>query len=208
MIGKTREIMTSYKIGELAAKYETSNKGPGYISNGSAWGDPGGDSYGSYQLESKLGTLQSYLNSGDAYTKQLKGLLINSRDFKKKWVEIAIQDPEGFQQSQFDFLCNKPGGYNDAYRFACAMGWASESFALQSAMFSISNQSGRWKTRIFTPSGIDVSDSVVEQINKLYDARAAYFKVIKLPEKVRKSILQSRTIDERKDCLKLAAEKG
>lgn len=28
------------KVGLLTAKYETSGKGPGYISNGSSWGDP------------------------------------------------------------------------------------------------------------------------------------------------------------------------
>lgn len=195
--------MTDYRVGNLAEKYETSNRGPGYVSNGSSWGDPGGDSYGSYQLESKLGTLQEYLKVGDKYTNALGSFTINSDNFKAMWRRLGADDSEGFQQSQFDFLCKKRGGYNDAIQYAKVLGWAADNFALQSAIFSTCNQSGRWKTQIFDMAGIEKGDSVTVQINKLYDARAAYFRRIKIPEKVRSSILKQRTVEERKDCLKL-----
>ncbi len=197
------EPVYTYHIADLAEKYETSNKGVGYISNGSKWGDPGGDSYGSYQIETKLGTMDAYLKCNDSYTNTLKAFPINSKIFKAKWVELANSDPKGFQQSQFDFLCEKPGGYNDAIAYATRSGWEYDNCALQSAIFSISNQSGRWKLGIFAKAGIVPIDNISEQINKLYDARAKYFRGLTLSAEIKASILQQRCVNERQDCLRL-----
>lgn len=194
--------MTNYKVGDLAEKYETSNRGPGYISNGSSWGDPGGDSYGSYQIETKKGTMQEYLKGSDRFIDSLKTLSINSAAFKGKWKELAVQDPEGFQQSQFDFLSKKPNGFNDCVRYAEKLGININSFAMLSALFSTSNQSGGWK-KILDRAHIVLHEDTVNQINKLYDSRAAYFKSLDIPTAVRVSIVQNRTVDERKDCIKL-----
>ncbi|HEY0366030.1 MAG TPA: LysM domain-containing protein, partial [Pyrinomonadaceae bacterium] len=40
-------------LGTLSAKYETGGRGPGTVSTGA--GDPGGVSYGSYQMATKMG---------------------------------------------------------------------------------------------------------------------------------------------------------
>jgi len=208
--------MHTYHIADLSEKYETSGKGPGYISSGSKWGDPGGDSYGSYQIETKKGTMQEYLNYNDRFSSQLKGLKINSAIFVNKWMDLANKFPEDFQQSQFDFLCSKSGGYNDAIKHAKKLGWLSESFALQSAIFSTSNQSGKWKSGIFAKAGIHPSDVLAIQINKLYDARAKYFlELSSLSSAIKKSIMQQRCgknlnltnfkgSNERLDCLSLS----
>lgn len=193
-----------YRVGDLTIKYETSGKGPGYISNGSKWGDPGGDSYGSYQLETKKGTMPEYLkNIDDKFTRELKGLKINSSQFKAKWRELAKEDPEGFQQSQFTYLAHKPNGHYDGVEYARALGWNVNNLAMQSAIFSIVNQSGGWKKGIFDKSGIKPTDDLEVQINKLYDARANYFKSLSLLKHIKDSIIKNRTVDERKDCLKL-----
>lgn len=192
------------KIGQLTAKYETSNKGPGFISNGEAWGDPGGTSYGSYQLESKLGTLQAYLKTDDKYTQELRKYKINSQEFKNAWRKLAKDDPQGFEVSQFNYLANKPNGYVDAYQYAKSLGWAVDNLALQSAIYSTVNQSGGWKKGIFQKTGITPKDTVEMQLNKLYDARAAYFKSLSsLSPMIKKNIIQQRTVLERKDALKL-----
>jgi len=192
------------KVGQLTRKYETSNGGPGYISNGEAWGDPGGTSYGSYQLESKLGTLQAYLQTDDKYTRALKTLKINSQEFKNKWRELASNDPDGFETSQFNYLANKPNGYVDAYNWAKARGWAIYDLGLQSAIYSTVNQSGRWRDGIFSKAGIVEDDSIETQVNKLYDARARYFKSLKsLTPEIKNNIIKQRTVLERKDALKL-----
>src|ERR1044072_9394224 len=43
------------ELGSLSSKYETSGRGPGTVSTGS--GDPGGVSYGSYQIATQTGTV-------------------------------------------------------------------------------------------------------------------------------------------------------
>lgn len=215
-IESNTERKYSYHIGDLAKKYETSGKGPGYISNGSNWGDPGGDSYGSYQIETKKGTMKEYLTkTNDMFTKELSQFAINSDKFKQTWKDLASKYPEQFQQSQFDFLCKKPNGYNDAIAYAKKLGWATDNLAMQSAIFSISNQSGGWKLGIFVKTGIKSTDSIDIQINKLYDSRATYFKSLgSLSYKIKESIMKNRCgkkfnmenfigPNERKDCLKL-----
>ena len=188
-----------YRVGELTKKYETSNRGPGYISAGNTWGDPGGISYGSYQLETEQGTMQGYLNSTpDRFKQALRPLKINSDSFKVKWRQLAQEDPVGFEQSQFDYLAHKPGGYYAALEYAKQIGWNVYNIAMQAAIFSTVNQSGGWKEGIFNKAGIKSSDDLKTQINKLYDARANYFRRIKLKQTVRDNIILNRT-DENRD---------
>jgi len=202
------------KAGELAAKYENPSKGPGYISNGSSWGDPGGDSYGSYQIETKKGTMRDYLSTNDKYTQTLNKYAINSIGFKNAWRKLAIEDPEGFEESQFQFLASKSGGYYDALKYAEKLGWSTSNLAMQSAIFSTSNQSGGWRHGIFDKTGIKPTDTLEVQINKLYDARAKYFLSLHLDISIKVAIMKSRcgvdynlnkvkTPNERLDCLKL-----
>lgn len=200
------DTMAKYDIGNLAGKYETpGGKGgdPGFISSGMGGRDPGGVSYGAYQLETNKGTMQGYLKSGDPYAKQLSGLKVNSPEFKSKWKDMASKDPEGFQQSQFDYISNKPGGYNAALAHAEKLGWDTKNPAIQSAIFSTSNQSGGWKNGIFDKAGIKPGDSPATQVNKLYDARANYFSKLNLDPTVKRNIIQNRTVDERQDALKM-----
>lgn len=196
--------MTDFRIGDLSEKYETSNRGPGYISTGESWGDPGGTSYGSYQLETKKGTMQEYLQGDDRFINALKKLKVNSQEFKARWRQLAAEDSEGFEQSQFNYLANKKGGYNEAIKYAEQLGWQVDNFALQSAIYSTVNQSGGWKKGIFQKAGIKREDDIKTQINKLYDARAAYFKSLSsLSSEIKRNIIQQRTVLERKDCLRL-----
>jgi murein DD-endopeptidase MepM/ murein hydrolase activator NlpD len=46
-------------LGTLSAKYETGGRGPGTVSTGA--GDPGGVSYGSYQMATKMGTVARFV---------------------------------------------------------------------------------------------------------------------------------------------------
>src|SRR5690348_3680134 len=131
-------MKTNYEIGELAEKYETGGRGPGFISDGDKW-DPGGDSYGSYQLATKVGTLQGYLKTNLPYTKELnQAAPIKSSRFNDLWKEIATKDPVGFKQSQFDYVSSI--SYSPCRAYANRLG-IKNTFALNSALFSISNQS-------------------------------------------------------------------
>lgn len=189
--------MRGYEIGELAEKYETSGRGPGFISNGDSW-DPGGDSYGSYQLASKVGTLQNYLKTSLPYVNELNQFKMKSPHFNAKWKEIAARDPQGFKQSQFDYVCTI--SYNPCRHYANDIG-ILDSFAINSCLFSLSNQSGGWR-KILDRADIGQLDAEETQINKLYDARAAYFRGLSLSPKVKKAIIEQRTVQERADCLR------
>src|SRR4051812_387517 len=51
------------RLGVLSAKFETGGRGPGTVSSGR--GDPGGVSYGSYQMSSKRGVVGRFVNQAD-----------------------------------------------------------------------------------------------------------------------------------------------
>jgi peptidoglycan hydrolase-like protein with peptidoglycan-binding domain len=89
-----------WHLGQTSIKYETGGRGAGTISTGK--GDRGGVSYGSYQLSSKMGTLQEYLDQSP-YKNQFKGLEPTTPAFNAKWRELARNDPE-FAKDQHDFI--------------------------------------------------------------------------------------------------------
>lgn len=188
-----------YEIGELAEKFEVGNRGPGFISDGDKW-DPGGDSYGSYQLATKVGTLQGYLKTSLPYTDRLKVHTIKSKEFNKVWQQIAKENPEQFKQSQFDYV--KTISYEPCRNYADKLGIIN-SFALNSALFSISNQHGGWK-KILIAAQINKTDTEEQQIKKLYAARKDYIKSLSsLSAKIKDNLIKQRCEQELIDCLRL-----
>ena len=189
----------TFDIGDLAEKYETGGRGPGFISDGDKW-DPGGDSYGSYQLASKVGTLQGYLKTNLPYVDQLKKLVVKSAAFNQLWKDIAAKDPDGFKQSQFDYVCTI--SYNPCRKCADKKGILN-SFAINSALFSISNQHGGW-AKILDAANIKSTDDETTQVNKLYDARKNYVNGLSsLSATLKVNIVKQRCTLERTDCLAL-----
>lgn len=91
------------KLGELSILGETGGKGSSTVSSNSA--DPGGVSYGSYQLASKKGRPREFLQAeGKAWASGFAGIVPGTTGFTEKWREIARRDPEEFQQAQYDFI--------------------------------------------------------------------------------------------------------
>jgi len=98
-------------LGDLSKKYESSGD-PGAISSG--YQDPGGKSYGAYQLSSNAGSVGSFLHwainlSGNDvyqhYGTALADYEIRSSGFDAKWREIAAVDGAGFFRMQHDYIC-------------------------------------------------------------------------------------------------------
>ena len=90
-------------LGSLSAKYETSGRGPGTVSTGA--GDPGGVSYGSYQMASKKGVVQSFVTQSDfPWRSQFANLTAGSAAFTAKWKEIAASETAAFQAAQHEFI--------------------------------------------------------------------------------------------------------
>lgn len=96
-------------LGDLSAKYESSGD-PGSVSSG--YGDPGGKSYGAYQLSSNAGSLQSFLNwmcSNDdpvavEYGNSLSQYGLTTEDFDTEWKRIAEVDGQTFLQQQHGYI--------------------------------------------------------------------------------------------------------
>lgn len=89
-----------WKLGQTSSKFETGGRGAGTVSTGK--GDKGGVSYGSYQMSSNMGVVQDFLKTS-GYGNQFNGLSVNSEGFKKKWKDLAKNDPK-FGDAQHDYI--------------------------------------------------------------------------------------------------------
>lgn len=94
----------TWTLGSLSEKYETGGRGPGTVSSGA--GDPGGVSYGIYQMTSRDGgTVAAFIGQRDfPWAKDLAGLAPGSAEFSARWREIAAREPERFRTAQHDFV--------------------------------------------------------------------------------------------------------
>ena len=100
--GALGQVMAE-ELGQLSAKYETGGRGPGTVSSGA--GDPGGVSYGSYQMATKTGTVKSYVTqSGFTWGRDFASLTPGSADFTACWKRIAASQTDDFQKSQHAYI--------------------------------------------------------------------------------------------------------
>lgn len=157
-------------LGSISARYESGNRGVHAISSGQ--GDPGGASYGKYQLASNTGTLNRYLKDS-GYAAQFQGLKPGTKGFNDKWKELAANDPK-FGQSQHDFI--KRTHYDPAAAKAGKLGFNMENRGVQDAIWSASVQHGG-VNRILeraakTPGWERMNDE--EKLRRLYEVRSEY----------------------------------
>lgn len=90
-------------LGALSAKYETGGRGPGTVSTGA--GDPGGVSYGSYQMASKMGTVQRFVaQAGFPWAANFKNLSAGTAEFTAMWKKIAAEQRDAFQDAQHSYI--------------------------------------------------------------------------------------------------------
>jgi murein DD-endopeptidase MepM/ murein hydrolase activator NlpD len=108
------------ELGSLSAKYETGGRGPGVVSTGA--GDPGGVSYGSYQMATKMGTVARFVGQPNfPWAKDFAGLTPGTAQFTAVWKKIAAEQTAEFQHAQhafikathYDLLCAKIKTDND-----------------------------------------------------------------------------------------------
>ncbi|PJK01007.1 hypothetical protein CO641_03475 [Lysobacteraceae bacterium NML91-0213] len=89
--------------GGLSERYETGGRGPGTVSTGQ--GDPGGVSYGSYQLATNRGRPQEFLaNEGARWAGEFAGAAPGSAGFSSTWRAIAAREPDAFAAAQHAFI--------------------------------------------------------------------------------------------------------
>ena len=108
--GNARSIPRQFQgIGNLSAYFESGEKG----SNAIGYDDKGGTSYGTFQISSRTGTMQHFVDylsehapgwaqklkaAGPANTGGCSGRMPDA------WKKIATEDPAGFSKMQYDFI--------------------------------------------------------------------------------------------------------
>ena len=92
-------------LGKLSEQFETGGRGPGTVSGGQ--GDPGGASYGSYQMTSKPdgGTVRRFVSHPEfLFREKFAGLTPGSPQFTQVWRDLAASDRDQFQLTQHEFI--------------------------------------------------------------------------------------------------------
>jgi hypothetical protein len=174
--GKIGSDAPSRELGWLSKRYEVGKGGPETISSGK--GDKGGVSYGTYQLSSKEGTVQRFVNQ--FYPQEFKGLKPATPAFNAKWKQLADTQGEAFQQKQHLFI--KQTHYDPAaarVRRDLGLDVNSRGPALQNVLWSTAVQSGPGGAPRLVNKALaglvkqkaiaDINDA--EIINAIYDER-------------------------------------
>jgi hypothetical protein len=95
-----RDTDTSLTLGRLSAKYESGGRGPEMVSTGK--GDPGGVSYGTYQLASALGNADRFVQKHFAST--FKGLKGGTPEFTEVWKKTVAKNPKAFHRKEHQYI--------------------------------------------------------------------------------------------------------
>ena len=202
---KTEEL--GNLVGSVSAKYESGRQGVHTVSSGS--GDPGGVSYGTYQLASKTGTMQSFLNSSDGkkYREMFSGTTPGSAAFNNIYAQIANKDPVGFNAAQHNFI--KRTHYDPVASIASSMGVKVSDRAVQEALWSQSVQHGRKGNTKIIQGALDKADpnDVPAFLRALYNSRSNYISGLKIPSNIKSSI-NSRYSNELNDVLSISGSGG
>lgn len=222
--GKT-DSNGSYKLGQISGKYESGGgtAGAGTVSSGK--GDLGGVSYGSHQLASYRdqqgnskgkGSTNSPVEQfvkGSKYAKDFQGLTPGTPAFTNKWKEIAAKDPQGFEETQYQYF--KGEYYNKGSNNIRAAGidLSGRGPAVQEAIWSTSiqyGQGGARKVFVRALNGKDIGKmSDAEIVSAIQDDKLKNvdndFK--SSSEKVKAGI-RNRIPAEKAELVKLAGDDG
>ncbi|WP_254514961.1 hypothetical protein [Novosphingobium sp. G106] len=91
------------RLGALSERFESGGRGPGVVSSGK--GDPGGVSYGIWQLSSRAGTAAAFVAAeGGRWRAEFAGTAPGSPAFSTAWRAIAEREPEAFAEAQHAFI--------------------------------------------------------------------------------------------------------
>lgn len=184
--------------GDLSAAFEGKVD---TVSNGKSWGDPGGTSYGKFQITT--GTMPDFVkwakvNEPETYAK-LAGLKVDSAGFNQAWQELARSDREGFGRQQWEFIRDTHYRHFVDHTASKAPGFSMEgrSPVVAEVVWSTAVQHGPNSNVVANAlRGHDVSSmSDAELIRRIYDERGAgngtkYFNENRISAKALANIVQ------------------
>lgn len=202
--GRLGDLSMVYETGKRPSQYQAA---AGVVSSGR--GDPGGKSYGAYQLASQTGTLNQFLRAeGARWAPDFRGMdpTVAGR-FEAKWREIATREPEAFFNAQHDFIQRtKYDRVVEAVKENTGVDLNAMPAAVRDAVWSMGVQHGR-AVQIITGSinTLKANGQLGDGravINRLYDDRVAYVNRIDLPSATRASLIE-RYVNERAQALNM-----
>jgi hypothetical protein len=158
-------------LGKLSEKYESGGRGPGTVSSGK--GDPGGVSYGTYQLSSKAGRADDFVKR--YYPEEFKGLKAGTDEFTKRWKELAVKDPDGLRKNEHAYI--KETHYDpQAKKLAKELGLdvTKRSAALRDVVWSTAVQHGPNTGVIVVAVTPLVKDRTIDEVSDEAIIRAVY----------------------------------
>jgi hypothetical protein len=98
-----RAVGVAPRLGALSERFESGGRGPGAVSSGV--GDPGGVSYGIWQLSSRAGVAAAFVaGEGARWREDFAGAAPGSAAFTAAWKAIAAREPEIFVDAQHAFV--------------------------------------------------------------------------------------------------------
>jgi hypothetical protein len=208
----------SPRLGSLSERYESGGRGPGTVSGGQ--GDPGGVSYGLFQLSSKAGSVAAFLASeGQRWARELRDYPGNPA-FSARWQAIAARDPIKFANAQRGFI--ERTHYRPAVtgvRTATGLDLDGRHAAVRDATWSTAVQHGGAKAllceavlradALFTRAAHFYDEALVEAI---YAVRTAYVERLAARSKgptrqVLTNVATRRYPTERADALRMFSNK-
>ena len=160
-------------LGSASAKFE-SRGDASTVSTGK--NDPGGISYGTYQMSSVQGVADDFVKKSKWNT-EFKGMKSGTPEFSAKWKEIS-KDPKQakeFADAQHDYI--KKTHFDPAAKVASDMGYNLSDAGVADAIWSLSVQHGNYKAVLNLSKqnmGGLIKEDPKEQIKSLYKARSDY----------------------------------
>jgi hypothetical protein len=136
--GKYAEPKSDVKgLGKVAAQFESGGNS-GSVSTGH--GDHGGKSYGSFQLSSKTGDVDKFLQKS-GYANQFQGMQVGSAAFDAQWKKLAKEDNK-FGEAQSAHAKTTHYDPQMAKLQNSGIDLSKKGFGVQEAVMSTANQYG------------------------------------------------------------------
>jgi hypothetical protein len=140
--GAAATCAVQHRLGTLSEHYESGGRGPGTVSGGV--GDPGGVSYGLFQLASRTGTAALFLTAeGKRWAAEFGQNAPGSAEFSAVWRNVAAREGETFAEAQRLFIARshyRPAVL--AVRVATGLDMDSRPDAVRDAAWSTAVQHG------------------------------------------------------------------
>jgi hypothetical protein len=171
LLGSWTTEFKSIDLGALSEKYESGGRGPGTVSTGI--GDPGGVSYGTYQLASKIGRADEFVKR--YYPNEFVGLKGGTPEFTARWKELATKDPSGLHANEHAYI--KETHFDpQVEKLAADLGLdvAKRSRVFQDAVWSTAVQHGPRTDVITTALKPLLANKAIDELTEPEILRAIY----------------------------------